>query len=256
MPSLFGEVQIWRVDSDEAKHEQVRSIKVGTDSIFGLSWSPDGERIAVGCSDRTARVLQVKDGKELLKFDNHSDWVFGTAFTLDGKRLVTASRDKSMKLIDAVSGQLVDEINRESEPLLCMARFPSTNLVICGTDQGASRIFKIAERADRAGGGDPNFVKEVERLPGPVHAVACSADGTLVAVGGAGSEVKVFNARDGKKLVTLKGQEGSIYAVAFNSQTNQIATGGFDGKLRIYELSKGNLLQTCDPVPLRVAKAH
>ena len=34
-------------------------------------------------------MLAVKDGKELLKFDNHSDWVFAATFTVNGKRLLS-----------------------------------------------------------------------------------------------------------------------------------------------------------------------
>ena len=58
-PSLFGEVQVWEVES----HRQLQSYKVGNDSVFGLSFSPDGARVAFGCADKTVRLIAVHDGK-------------------------------------------------------------------------------------------------------------------------------------------------------------------------------------------------
>src|SRR5262249_36041512 len=88
-------------------------------------------------------------------------------------------------------------------------------------------------------------------LSGPVHAVAYSADGNLLAIGGAGAEVRLHNTKDGKRAATLKGHEGAIFAVAFNPQTNQVVTGGFDGTVRLYETAKGELLRSFVPVPLK-----
>src|SRR6185295_2631046 len=68
-PTLFGEIQIWNV----AEKSLVRSIKTSNDALYGVSFSPDATHIAFGCADKTVRMINVADGKELLKFDNHSD---------------------------------------------------------------------------------------------------------------------------------------------------------------------------------------
>ena len=60
--------------------------------------------MAFGCSDKTVRVLSVADGKETLKFDNHSDWVFGTLFSVDGTHFVSGSRDGALKLVNLSNG--------------------------------------------------------------------------------------------------------------------------------------------------------
>src|SRR5207237_5207979 len=107
-PARFGEIQIWDVSTNGLAHPTnalKKSFKISTDSIYGISFPPESDRVAVGCADKTVRVIAVKDGKELLKFDNHSDWVFGTTFTTNGKRILTGSRDRAMQLIDAARGQ-------------------------------------------------------------------------------------------------------------------------------------------------------
>jgi WD40 repeat protein len=248
-PARFGEIQIWETTSNML----VKSFKVSLDSVYGLSFSPEGDRVAVGCADKSVRVLAVKDGKELLKFDNHSDWVFGAAFTVNGKRLLSGSRDRAMKLIDASNGQFIDDINKLLEPVLCISRHPKEDVVAYGGDMGTTRIYKIAENQGRtAANNDVNLVKEIERLPGPVHAVSYSPDGNSLAVGGVNGELRLFNSKDGKRLATLKGHEASVFALAFHPKTNWLASGGFDGKIRIHETAKGALVTEFVPVPIKV----
>jgi WD40 repeat protein len=250
-PARFGEVQVWDMSATSATAPQ-KSWKVALDSVYGISWSPKADRLAVGCADKSVRVLDVADGKELLKFDNHSDWVFGTIWTMDGKRLVTGSRDRAMKLIDASNGQFIDDINKLIEPVLCIARHPKEDVVAYGGELGVARTYRISDNQGRtAANNDVNLRKAFERLPGPVHAIAYSADGKLLAVGGAGPEVRIHDSVEGKRVATLKGHEGAIFALAFHPSTNLVATGGFDGKIRIYETAKGELQHAFVPVPLK-----
>ena len=248
-PARFGEIQLW----DTASNSLVKSYKVSIDSVYGLSFSPEADRVAVGCADKSVRVLAVKDGKELLKFDNHSDWVFGATFTVNGKRLLSGSRDRAMKLIDASNGQFIDDINKLLEPVLCISRHPKEDVVAYGGDMGTTRIYKIAENQGRtAANNDVNLVKEIERLPGPVHCISYSPDGNSIAVGGVNGELRLFNAKDGKRQATLKGHEGAIFSVAFSPTTNWLASAGFDGKVRIHETTKGEQIAEFVPVPIKV----
>jgi mono/diheme cytochrome c family protein len=250
-PSRFGEVQIW----DAAKRELIRSVKVSHDSVYGASFSPDSTRIAVGCADKTVRMLGVQDGKELLHFDNHSDWVLGTTFTVDGKRLLSGSRDRAMKLIDTSTSQFIDDINKLLEEVMCLARHPKMDQVAYGGALGTPRLYKISDNQGRtAANNDVNLVREFERQPGPVYAIAFNSEGSLLAVGGASSEVRLYKTSDGKRAATLKGFDGAIFSLAFHPQKTEIVCGGFDGKARIFDAASGNLIKAFVPVPLKTDK--
>jgi len=251
-PALFGEIQIW----DTASNTLAHAYKISIDSLYGVSFSPDSEKVAFGGADKTVRVIAVKDGKELMKFDNHSDWVFGTAWLTDGKRLLSGSRDRAMKLIDISNSQFIDDINKLLEPVLCMARNPKDDTVAYGGDTGGARIYKIAENQGRTqNNNDVNLIKELERMPGPVQAIAYNKDGTSVAVGGAAPEIRIHNAKDGRKLLTLKGAEGATFALAFHPTNAWLAAGGFDGEVRIYDTAaaSNHLVRAFMPVPLKGA---
>ena len=247
-PALFGEIQIWDVET----HRQLHSYKIANDSLFGVSFSPDGQRVAFGGADKTVRIIAANDGKELMKFDNHSDWVLATAFTVDGKRLLSGSRDRAMKLINVANGQFIDDINKLLENVLCMARHPKEDIVAYGGDLGTPRIYKISDNQGRtAANNDVNLVREFERQPGPVCSIAYSPDGNSIAVGNVDGEVRIYKTSDGSRLATLKENHGAVFALKFHPTKNQLVTGGYDGKVRIFEVPEGKLVTAFNPVPIK-----
>ncbi len=250
-PARFGEIQLWDAAATNTVIGPQKSYKVTSDSIYGISWSPQGDRLAVGCADKTVRILAVADGKELMKFENHSDWVFATTWTTNGERLLSGSRDKALKMIDARSGQFIDDINKLIEGVLCFARHPKDDIVAYGGDQGVSRTYKISDNQNRsAANTDSNFLKEFERLPGPVQAIAYAPDGKTICAGSVGGEARIFNTDDKKRVATLKGHDGAIFAIAYQPGTNWIVTGGYEGRLRVFETAKGEMLRSFIPVPI------
>jgi len=242
-PALFGNIQVWNV----AEKKLVKNYKEARDTVFGVSFSPDGQRIAFGCTDKSARVIQVENGAEVMRLDQHTDWCLGTCFTLDGKKIVTGSRDQAMKLSDLMLGQFIDDINNPLEPLVCMARHPKEDKVLYGGAMGKARIYKISDNQGRtAARNDNNKIREFEQQPGPVHSVAWSSDGKQVCLGSIG-EARVY-AEDGKKIATLSGHDGAIFAVAFSPDGKQVCTGGFDGMVRLFDAQKGTLIKAFEPV--------
>ena len=251
-PARFGEVQIWDAATTGTVLAPPKSFRVSMDSIYGISWSPDGARLAFAGADKVVRIISAADGKEQVKFENHSDWVFATTWTTNGQRILSGSRDKAMKLIDAANGQFIDDINKLLEGVVCFARHPKDDIVAYGGDMGVSRTYKIAENQGRtAANNDSNLQKEFERMPGPVQAIAYGPDGTNICVGSIGGEARIFNTTDKKRVATLKGHDGAIFAIAFHPATNQVVTGGFEGRLRVFETAKGELVRTFVPVPLK-----
>ena len=190
-PAEFGQVQVWDVQT----HKNVRTFQPSTDSLYGVSFSPDAKTVACGAADKVVRRIDIESGKVVTDFRAHADWVLATLFTLDGKTIVSGGRDKAMKLIDVETGRFVDDINNPVEQILCMARHPTQEQVLYGGDLGVPRIYKISDNQGRTSGrNDTNLLVTFERQPGPVSAAAFSPDGTRIAVGSIG-EVRVYDAK-------------------------------------------------------------
>ena len=262
-PAEFGQVQIW----DVATRKNLKTFQPSTDSLYGISFSPDGKTIACGAADKIVRRINIGDGKVLTEFKAHSDWVLATCFTLDGKQIVSAGRDKAIKLIDGASGRFVDDINNPLEQVLCMSRAPAEDKVLYGGDLGNARLYKISDNQARtAGRVDTNLLASYERQPGAVNAIAFSPDGQRVALGSTG-EVRVYPAADNvatgykrsPKVKTnsaaqliMSGNSGAVFGVAWKGDGTVIATAGADGIVRLFDAETGELIKQFSAVPIGV----
>ena len=247
-PARFGEVQVWDVASAKLK----RSITVTTDTVFGLSLSPDGKELAIGAADNSVRLIEASSGKELQKIGNHENWVLGTVFGIDGKRVVSVGRDRAAKLSDASSGAFLENVNLLHGELAAVARNPKKDVVVIGGDERIPYIYLMDRPKLMKTGDDSTLVRKLPRQTGAISALAWSPDGKKIGVGGMGAEVNIYNAESGELVASCKGAPG-IYAIAFTPDSSRLATGGFDGHVRICNSGTGELIRDFVPVPLSPA---
>jgi WD40 repeat protein len=106
-----------RADDKPAKSSATtpdRVIQIPTSSVWRIAYSPDGKQLAVTTGDWTrkgdrqvnclVRLLDVETGKEVRRFEGHTDQIVSVAFSPDGKRLLSASDDKSVRVWDVATG--------------------------------------------------------------------------------------------------------------------------------------------------------
>jgi WD40 repeat protein len=81
---LTGEAEIWDLGSGGP----VRTIR-GAGGAIGISWSADGERLALASADGTVRVFDADDGRLELILRGHEHAVHSATFSPDGTRLAS-----------------------------------------------------------------------------------------------------------------------------------------------------------------------
>lgn len=249
-PAQFGEVQLW----DTTTNKLVKAIRSTFDTIYGLSFSPNSSRVAFGSSDHTVRVISIADEKELVKFDNHSDWVFGTVFSTDGSHFVSCSRDTALKLVEVDTGSFVDDVNSSNKgygEINAIARHPNADQVLSVGEDRIPRLYKMFRETRRdVGNTDFNLIRAYEAQGGSIDAVAFSTDGNKFAVGSSAGEARIYNVSDGKRLLSMQGDTVGIFALAFHPDGTKLATGGFDGKIRVFDANSGKQLHIFMSVPI------
>ncbi len=272
-PGRFGEVQIW----DVANRKLKVSAPVTFDTLYGVSWSPDGKTVAFGCADNTVRAIDPKTGAQVLQMGTHSDLVLGTVFSQDGVHLASVSRDMSMKLTEVPTQRFVDNVTSITPGALKgglmavalkpppagekkMQKVPDDTpgakpnvydeLLIAGAD-GVPRVYKMHRETKRVIGDDANKVKEFEKMPGRVASIQYDKDGSHFAavssLDGKG-EVRVYDAATGGK-VACEGVSGPAYAVAWRPDGKAVASAGFDGTVWLHDPATGKLLKKFPAVP-------
>jgi WD40 repeat protein len=257
-PALFGEAQFWSV----ADKRLIRAIPVAYDSLYGASFNNDGKLFAFGGADNRARILRVSDGKEVMRFDAHSDYVLGTTFSLKQDHLITVSRDMSMKLVIVENGQFVDNITSITPGalkggLVAVQRHPLREEVLTGGADGEPMLYQIFRTKTRVIGDDFNRIRGYAALPGRIFSLQFNKDGSRFVVGSStatSGAARIYNTDTGALLFDLPGIAGPIYAVAFRPDGKQVAVAGFEGKVRLYDATRGTLVTEFLPVKITPAQ--
>ncbi|MBA4062832.1 MAG: hypothetical protein C0501_03835 [Isosphaera sp.] len=277
-PGRFGEVQVWNPETEKL----LVSAPVTFDTLYGVSWSPDGKGLAFGCADNTVRAVDPLTGKQTLQMGTHSDWVLGTVYAQDGEHLVSVSRDMSMKLTEVDTQRFIDNVtsitpgalkgglmalDRRPVKARRMTKVPQDEggkfvekvydeVVVAGAD-GAPRLYKIHREVKRVIGDDANRIREYERMPGRVSGLAFNADGTRFAAASSldgKGEVRVYDTEKGSKVVCEK-VSGPAYAVAWHPDGKLIASAGFDGAVWLHDPATGKLVNSFVVLPKSAPKA-
>lgn len=249
-PARFGEVQWW----DSSSGQMLRATELPNDTVFGASLSPDGSKVAVGCTDNTVHAFETASGKELYKIGSHENWVLGTVFSADGKRLVSVGRDRAAKIMDASLGQFLENANTtQKSELNAVARHPAKDIIVMGGEDRYPYIYSMDRTRNMRVGDDAMFIQQLDRQDGVILALDWSPDAKRIAVAGASSKVNLYDADTGKPVASCSGHDAGIYAVAFSPDSKTLATGGFDGKIRLYRASDCLALTSFVPVPLEQA---
>ena len=126
-------------------------------------------------------------------------------------------------------------------------------LLVAGAD-GVPRLYKMHREAKRVIGDDFNKVREFEKFPGRIYAVAFNKKGNLFVAGSSSDgtgEARVYDTDSGKRVSTFAGVTTPVYAVAFRPDSLAVATAGFDGSVRLNDPVTGKLIKEFVPVPAK-----
>ncbi|MGB0422283.1 MAG: WD40 repeat domain-containing protein, partial [Limisphaerales bacterium] len=181
LPGRMGELQIWDVASGSLD----LSIPVSYDTLYGVSWSPDGQLVAVGCTDNTLRAFRVAEGQQVLFQGSHNDWVIDTVFGQDGKHLVSVGRDQTAKLTEVATERFVDNITSITPGALrggiqAVARHPERDEILIGAADGTPQIYRMVRQTKRVIGDNANLIRRYAPMTGRVFGVAFSPDGKRI----------------------------------------------------------------------------
>ena len=98
--ALWRDWTPWRVEHILRGHKR---------GVSSAAFSPDARRIVTASFDRTARVWDVKTGREHCVLRGHKRGVSSAAFSPDGRRIVTASEDGTVRVWEGETGRELRE---------------------------------------------------------------------------------------------------------------------------------------------------
>jgi len=201
--------------------------------VTSVAFSPDGQRLATGSFDRTAKVWTAAGVLEHT-LDKHTEPVGSVAFTPDGEMLATGRlkpSDHTARMWRVSDGQAARTLSGGSTQLSHLA-FARSGDLMASTGYGMS----VSLWNWRTGMYLRSLAEGVE----VGFSLAFSPDATLLVVPTRRSrEVLIYRVADGKLLHTLAGHTGFIHSVAFSPDGRTVASGGQEGAIRLWSVADG-----------------
>ncbi len=211
--------------------ERVRIHSAGTIASF----SPDGTKIVTAPDDRTARIWDATDGRELAILKGHDEGVTFAAFSPDGRAVVTTSKDATARIWDAESGRELTPPMKHDDVVTSATFSPDGTRIVTASEDNTARVWNAATGAQIAilkGHGDA------------VTSAVFSPDGKRIVTASADRTARIWDSADGREIVTLKGHEGSLVSAAFSPDGGRVVTASYDMTGRIWDAADGHEIAT------------
>jgi hypothetical protein len=216
-PGQWGTVAL----VDSKGKEPVRFLVDLPDLVLSLAYSPDGETLVAGCSDRTLRFFD-RTGRPTKVVRQHADWVQSVAFNSAGTRLVSASRDRTARVLEAPDWHLSTTYQGHESPVLAAAFSPDS-----------LRIFTVARGVGHVWHPESgNKRHDLLNLGGDIRQLAAGPFG--VAGSGADGMVRIYQSGETQPWVLLPGHRASVQALAISSDGALLASGSADGEVIVW----------------------
>ncbi|KAK3364026.1 HET-R [Lasiosphaeria hispida] len=203
--------------------------------VLSIAFSPDGQRLASGLSDKTIKIWDPMSGQCLETLQGHRNWVVSVAFSPDGQRLTSGSADKTIKIWDPTSGQCLETLQGHHSWVSSVAFSPDGQRLASGSFDKTIKIW------------DPTSRQCLETLQGHhglVQSIAFSPDGQRLASGLSDKTIKIWDPMSGQCLETLQGHHNCVSSVAFSLDGQRLASGSDDKMIKIWDPMSGQCLET------------
>jgi hypothetical protein len=122
---------------------QLVNIVAHSGEVLGVSWSPDGSRIATTGSDGSVK-LWTSTGGFVRQFAGHSGLAFGVRFAPNGQRIVTCGQDDIIKIWNEGTGALVQNLTGHTSDVRAVDISPNGNYIVSAAVDNTVRIWEFS----------------------------------------------------------------------------------------------------------------
>lgn len=262
--SLDGTLKMWKLGGGGGKVGTSIDAHDGA-PVVGLDWARNGKAL-VTAGGKAVRLWDTRKLSQIEEIDGHGERVTAVSFSPDSASLAVAAANNEVVLWDVKSGAEIHRLKARSP--LSVDFSPKGDRLVAGgdgfhlwmTESGVDMLAGLGHRnAARSlaffkneqlasGGGDKDSYvwnlstgRAQRTFANSAEApyVAVSANGRLLAAGGGGTKVQIWDVGLNKVLHDLTSHTRPVIGVAFSPQGETVATSSLDGMVRLWDARTG-----------------
>ena len=193
-PSRSGTVHVFNVADGKLTKNL---LEVHSDTVMGLQFNAGGTQIASGGADKFAKIVNLADGKILHSFEGHTHHVLGVAWQYNGRVLASVGADNEIKVWNVVTGERAGKFGVGSKEVTSIQFVGySDNAVVTAGDNRVRRVSIPM--------GNPKNIRDFSGATDYVYSGSISADGNIVAAGGADAVLRIWNGVNGASIASFE----------------------------------------------------
>jgi WD40 repeat protein/tRNA A-37 threonylcarbamoyl transferase component Bud32 len=195
-------------------------------AAYGVAFSPDGRRLAVGL-DGAVHVWDWEKRQHLLELPGHARKAISVAFSPDGRRLASGSWSGNVMIWDAQTGERLHPLTEHHQPISALAFSPDGRRLVAACfdrrlsvwDPETGRLLHAFPAHDGLGLG-------VAFLP---------PDGSRLASVGEEETVRVWETATWREVLDLRANTALSSCVAVSPDGLRLASAGRDATIRLWD---------------------
>jgi hypothetical protein len=220
-----------------------RAFEIGKeyDVVLAADISPDHGQVALGGPGKVVRVYNTADGQLQFELKKHTEWITALEFSPDGALLASGDRNNGLLVWEAQTGREFHDLRGHNGAITDIDWRLDSNVVASASEDGTVKLWEMengnAIKSIGAHGGgvesvrfakdgrlvttgrdrvarlwDPNGgkLRDFEPFGDLALEAVFTGDDTRIVAGDWTGEVRVYDAKDGKRLANLAANPAAL----------------------------------------------